>query len=78
MYNLEKAIGFRVSQMITGVTNIMQSCLDGGKDDGMMELLTDQIMRTINEKQLVVSENVQDRIDPFTVTVVARQNLAKK
>ena len=78
IYNLEKAIGFRVSQMITGVTNIMQSCLDGGKDDGMMELLTDQIMQTINEKQLVASENVQDRIDPFTVMVVARRNLAKK
>ena len=58
--------------------NIMPSCLDGGKDDGMMVLLTDQIMQTTNEKQLVVSENVQNRFDPFTVTVVARQNLTKK
>ena len=57
--------------MIIEEMNIMQSCLDGGKDDGMMELLTDQIMQTINEKQLVVLENVQDRFDLLTVTVIS-------
>ena len=41
----------------------MQSCLVGVMGNGMMGLLTDRIMQTINEKQLVASENAQDRFN---------------
>ena len=40
--------------------SIMPLCLAGEVVNGMMELLMDQTMQTISEKQLVVSESVQD------------------
>ena len=49
--------------MITEGMNIMQSCWGGVMGNGMMGLLTDQTMQTINEKQLVASENAQDRFN---------------
>ena len=39
--------------------SIMPLCLAGEVVNGMMELLMDQTMQTISEKQLVVSESVQ-------------------
>jgi len=40
--------------------SIMPLCLAGEVVNGMMELLMDQTMQTISERQLVVSESVQD------------------
>ena len=63
MDTLYKVTGSGVSQTITEGMNIMQSCLVGVMGNGMMGLLTDRIMQTINEKQLVASENAQDRFN---------------
>ena len=63
MDTLYKVTGSVASQTITEGMNIMQSCLVGVMGNGMMGLLTDQTMQTINEKQLVASESAQDRLN---------------
>ena len=52
--------GSQVNQIIIDKMSIMQLCLAGEVVNGMTELLMAQTMLTISEKQLVVSESVQD------------------